>query len=119
MTPSKRKKIFFGLLLGCYCVLCAVLVIWTTKLTPQQSPEIDKLSLRSSMNAIEVSGRNLNQPFNAIIAASTSNEDALIAKRFTWGDVYDIQIHKGIAWVGNHKRELLPTTLTTRQNRTQ
>lgn len=113
MKQKSQKRIIFGIFLGCYCLLCGALLAWIVELPPQQPPQIEEIVLSPSGKSIEITGKNLHQSLDAIITPKNFNETSLVAKRFTWGDVFDIQIHKGIAWAANHKKGIIAYNIDT------
>ncbi len=107
MTLTKHKKMIFGLLIGTYCVLCAMVLIGIIRLTPDPLPQISEITLDDSGKTLTLRGQHLDQRLDVVLVPSYDEDKAIITKRNTWGDAYDIKINHGIAWVSNNKKGLV------------
>ena len=107
MTLAKYKKMIFGLLIGTYCVLCAMVLIGIIRLTPDPLPQISEITLDDSAGMLTFRGQHLDQRLDAVLVPTYDEDKAIITKRNTWGDAYDIRINNGIGWVSNNTKGLV------------
>jgi len=107
LTGSRHRKLVLSVGFGLYLTLSAAALLWVLKLTPQPQPTISSVELQQAAPTLTLHGTDLNSRCDAVLVASSNLEDSVIAKRFTWGDAFDIKIKKGIAWVANHSKGLI------------
>nr|WP_320050364.1 hypothetical protein [uncultured Desulfuromonas sp.] len=107
MTARGRKRVFFSLFFGLYCTVFASLLVWINALSPQPLPQINTVKLLSDNKTLQIKGNHLDQYVDAVLAPSINEEASIVAKKFTWGEAFDIKIVNGIAWVANHTKGLI------------
>ena len=107
MTSRGRKRVFFSLFFGLYCTVFTGLLVWINALSPHPLPQINTVKLLSDGKTLQIKGNHLDHDVDAVLIPTTQENNAIIAKKFTWGDAYDIKIVKNIAWVANHTKGLI------------
>ncbi|WP_321531280.1 hypothetical protein [uncultured Desulfuromonas sp.] len=107
MISVKHNKTLLIIFTILYTVIMGILLIWIKELSPETYAHVENVYLEPSGQSISLTGENLDHNFSAILASTSPEEESLVTTKFTWSEVYDIQIKENIAWAANNKKGIV------------